>query len=105
MSGVLGPEGQARLSIQRALLGMVTPELRAIAMRVEQGRIGARFLFDHNPREDECELVDEIETEVSADFMPDVAVVFRAEGLPSTVPLTAESGERWVYRRREPVPD
>ena len=74
-------------------------------MKVEQSRIFARFLFDHDPREEECALVDEIETEVIADFAPDVEVVFRAAGLPSSVPLTAESGERWVYLRREIFPE
>ena len=46
-----------------------------------------------------------METEVIADYPPDVEVTFRAEGLPPAVLRTLRPGEEWVYLRREYRPE
>ena len=95
----------ALLYMHRALLGMVTPELRGVAIHIERCRIGGRFLYEAEPDDEEREIVSEVETEVIADYPPDVEVTFRAEGLPPTIPRTLQPGEEWVYLRREHRPE
>lgn len=88
------------MSIQRALLGMVTPSLRGVSVSWDEHRIGARFVYDADDREN-VEFVQEIETQVLADFGEDVVTDFAVEVAPeSTAPALNES-EVWVYLRRE----
>lgn len=92
---------QALLFLHRALLTMVTPELRGIAIQLGPKRIEARFIYDAEPDEEQREIVADVETEVIADFLPDVEIAFRAEGSPPAVARSLLPGEEWVYLRRE----
>lgn len=47
------------LSIQRALLGMVTPSLRGVAVTWGDSAINARFIYDADDRAQSRELVQE----------------------------------------------
>lgn len=90
-----------RLSIQRALWGMITPSIRAIALEWEQDIGEARFIFDDVPGEYERELIDEIESEVIADFADGTEFVFSMESGRETN-LSFEAGEQWwAFVRRE----
>lgn len=90
-----------RVSMQRALWGMITPSIRAIAMGWDDGVGHARFIFDDVPGADEQELVDEVETEVIADFPEDAAFDFTLD-FQLTNGLDFKTGERWwAYVRRE----
>ncbi|WPF82518.1 hypothetical protein SANBI_000123 [Sanguibacter sp. 4.1] len=88
------------LSFQRALWDMVTPTLRAIAVKPSYPLIEARFIYEV-VSDEEQEIVDEVGAYVIADFLPPVDIRFTAVALPGEVERELESGERWVYRRRE----
>ncbi|GLI28274.1 hypothetical protein ARHIZOSPH14_25160 [Agromyces rhizosphaerae] len=92
---------EALLSVQRALWDVVTPGLRGVAMSVRETRIQARFVFDHDPDESECEDVTLAETSMVADFFPRAEITFEAVELLTTEPRVLEPGEEWVYLRKE----
>ena len=93
---------QVLLSFQRALWDMVTPPLRGVAIRLTEPLIEARFIYEHEPTEDEVQIVAEVETYVIADFTPPTNVRFKAVGASPPVPRELVTGEEWVYLRREP---
>lgn len=57
-----------RLSVQRALLGHVTPNLRAVYVKSIDDCFQLLFYYDHTPSEEERELADFTDTEFIADF-------------------------------------
>ena len=90
-----------RLSLQRALWGMITPSVHAIALGWDDGVGRARFVFDDVPGEDERELVAEVETEVIADFGEAGVFAFTTDVSLADRPRL-EPGERWwAYLRYE----
>lgn len=89
------------LSIQRALLDMITPDLRGVAVSWNSHEIRARFIYDAIV-EDTRELVGEIETLVLADFPDDVMTRFHVELTPAPGERVLGDNEVWVYLRREP---
>jgi len=92
---------QILLSFQRALWDMVTPALRAVAVRPEGPIVRARFLYEMEPGEAEREIVAEVEAYVLADFDESIDAKFQAEHLPTESIRVAEPDEQWVYRRCE----
>jgi hypothetical protein len=91
----------ALLSMQRALWDIVTPGLRGVAVRVGEGEIVARFLFEHEPGDDDREDVSLAESTAAADFLEDFRVSFDANWLPTPAPRALVDGEEWVYLRKE----
>lgn len=89
------------LSLQRALLGMVTPDLRAVEVWVDGRRVRGRFAYDGDIDEAREELVREIETLVIADLEDDVIVEFDAEAVPVPEPVAFVRGSDYCYLRRE----
>ncbi|GGP17728.1 hypothetical protein GCM10010970_01210 [Silvimonas iriomotensis] len=57
-----------RLSLQRALLGNITPNIRAITGHIEVGKIRLGFYFHGVIDDDSRENASIVETEVIADF-------------------------------------
>ena len=57
-----------RLSLQRALLGNVTPNIRGVIALLDDNQIYLTFYFDGEISESDEENASEIETEVIADF-------------------------------------
>ena len=57
-----------RLSIQRALLGVVTRNLRLVTCDWDEKMLTVRFVFDGEPTEWQRELCEVATTEVVADF-------------------------------------
>ena len=96
------PLGDAKLFILSALLGEVTPELRAVSVTVSAEGVFGRFIFDTELTDDMRELVDDAETEVIADYGGVSPVVFRAEYLSSEQAPNLGVAEHWVFLRREP---
>lgn len=88
------------LTFQVALLGMVTPSLRAVTVGWEGKRIAAKCIFDRAVTIEEREACSDIEGEVLASF-PDCEV--------EVSPLFLEPGRKlneallmaWVYYRKE----
>jgi hypothetical protein len=89
------------LSMQRALLGCVTSGLRVVAVAWDDHRIAARFVYDREDAE-HAELVSEVETQVLADFAPEVTTEFTVEIVPTPTAIAIEAGEVCVYARSEP---
>jgi len=93
---------EAIIFMQRALLGMVTPELRGVTIRVGENLVHSRMIYEREPSEDDRELVSEVETEMIAAYLPEVDVAVVPDAVfPSAWPELLPD-ERWVYRRREP---
>jgi hypothetical protein len=90
---------RALLSMQRAMLGMVTPSLRAVAVSWDARQIRARFIYDQDG--DYVDLVQETETQVLADFEEDVATDFTIEVAPEPTVPALTGRDVWIYRRRE----
>lgn len=88
------------LAFQRALWDLVTPPLRAIAVRSTYPLIEARFIYE-SVGEDERQIVAEVESYVLADFLPPVDVRFCAVELAADNERLLDAGEEWAYRRRE----
>jgi hypothetical protein len=88
------------LSMQRALLGMVYPSIRAIAVGFyELVNLKIIFYLDREPNETDYEIISEVATEVCADinFMGvEEICVFSTEPIAKLDSLIA-----WVYVRKE----
>ncbi len=97
------PRALAVASVLRALLGELTPDLRAVAVRVTPDEVRARFVYepgDAAGRERAEETVDDVEAEMMADYLDDVVgCVAEFSDAPR---LELGSDEFWVLRRREP---
>lgn len=93
-------ETRLQLSIQRALWDLVTPNLRAIAVRIESPVIHARFMYNEVSLS-EAEIVSEVEAYVAADFIPPLEPCFLPVSVADGVPRSLDEGEFWVYRRAE----
>jgi len=90
-----------RLSIQRALLGEITPNIRGITCNWEDSKITIRWLFDGEISDEDLELAkSDITGEVNADF-PDHEVVADCKRLDMPEPLSPYALSVWVYMRKE----
>jgi hypothetical protein len=91
----------ALLSVQRALWGRVTPDLRGVAVSWPEGGIIVRCVYEGGVDEDTRELVSEAETETMADFDPEVEVRYEIEVVGPERSIPRADGEWWAYRRFE----
>jgi hypothetical protein len=89
----------AKLSAQRALLGEVPAALRAVLLSVEKSSIKARCYFDGPIDPEDAESMSCAETEMMADYAPEVEVRFECIRRDAPEPIT-DPGV-WVYARRE----
>lgn len=62
-------ESSIRCSLQIALLGAITPNLRAINASFEKNDIRLYFYYENSPSEEEEELSEIVVTELYADFI------------------------------------
>ena len=85
------------LSLQKALLGEVTPELKGVTIGWTNSTITGIFYYDCIISDDILEIVEEIETLVMADF-PDHHVDFRILEHQDELP---DGLNEWVYLRAE----
>ena len=92
------------LSAQRALLGAVTPELRAVDVSWNDREIRLRFTIDADDN-DMDDLANEIEGEIEADFLPEAHVTSEVIHLPTgtTIPVfnKLDGGYARIFARRE----
>ncbi len=89
----------ARLSIQRALLGAVSANLRAVIFSIEDRHINVRFYFDGLIEETDFESASCVETEILADYKAEDTVTVECIRLDS--PSVISDTGVWVYHRRE----
>ena len=92
------------LSFQRALWDLVTPNLRAVAVRPTYPLIEARFMYEAVGQEEQL-LTSEAGAYVIADFVPPVDIHFDAVAVPPPQSRELLAGEEWIYRRREGQPE
>lgn len=90
---------KARLSAQRALLGEVPPTLRGAVLSVHESSIKVRCYFDGPIEPDDAESMSCAETEMIADYPPDVEVTF--ECIRCDVPQFIDDPGIWIFARRE----
>lgn len=92
------------LSIQRALLGNVTPNLRAVCVKLKEKKISIHFYYDKNISDEDRELSAHTIDQVMADFWEndegDEIEFFTPLLLinyPQKMPLVGD----WAYYRHE----
>lgn len=88
------------LTFQVALLGMVTPSLRAVTVGWEGRRITARCIYDRAIVNEDWETCSDLEGEVLASF-PNQEVEVSPRYLERGRDLRSELLQAWVYRRKE----
>ncbi len=93
------------LSAQRALLGAVTPQLRAVDVSWNDCEICVRFTVDTATDYDMDDIANEVEGEIEADFLPVAHVTSEVMPLPcgASVPVfnRLAGGNARVFARRE----
>jgi hypothetical protein len=87
------------LSLQRALLGSVTPNLRSVVCRWSETEIEIRAIYDGEPSPEEVEEMSMVETNVLADFPPSMMVQVRCSGSDGTRTTDVAADEVAVYGR------
>ncbi len=91
------------LSLQRALLGAVSPALREVSCGWQDHKISLRFVFDGKILETDREAAHIVGSEVSADFPDDWDIeedIVRLDA-PAKLPLP-KIAAILAFRRREP---
>lgn len=90
------------LSLQRALLGAVTPNLRAVGFRYVEPEIIVTFVFDGPVPEEDVEAAQIVTTEVISDF-PETGLECREDIIRADrpEPLPRAGVGRLVYARKE----
>ncbi len=102
MSGATQELGaEVLLSVQQALLGMVTNDLRAVEIDVEGRQVTGRFAYDGDLTEEHREIVSEVETLVIGDLEEDVLVEFVPVSVPVPEPVAIVRGTTYSFLRRE----
>lgn len=89
------------LAVQLALLGEVTPNLRAVTVEYLDISIQVESLFDGPPSEDELEGMACAETEVLALFPESHTVSWTVRNLPGPNPIP--KGKPLAFLRKEPI--
>lgn len=88
------------LSLQVALLDMVTPNMRAITCKWDSNNIFIRFIYDGEISEKDKENCDEIATEVISHFSHH-KIEFEVVRSDVPTPLKDQVLNAWVYKRCE----
>lgn len=93
--------GYIRSSIQVALLGNITPNLRAVSVECEENKIKIIFYYQTPPSEEEQELASLADTEFISDFPPTFNTNFQIIHLPKSQAIPKRGF--LVYLRYEPI--
>jgi methyl coenzyme M reductase beta subunit len=90
------------LSVQRALLGLVTPDLRAVDVAITGRNVTGRLTYDGEITDEQAQIASEVEGMVIGDVDDDVEVRFVAERVPRQDSVQLMPGAAFCYLRREP---
>ena len=88
-------------SAQWHLLGQVTPNLRSVSFEIDGELIFARAVYDHEPSEDELELVSDVFGYIIGDY---VTEKINEEQFASKDPLSVLNLRLVAYQRHEGPP-
>jgi hypothetical protein len=87
------------LSVQRALLGSVTPNLRGVAVDWDKNEVRVTCYY-HGPISDnDREIMSCVHTEVATDFIDIAPVHFSLERVD--MPIKINGFRAWVFLRKE----
>lgn len=86
------------LTLQVALLGMVTAHMRSVLVSWTDKDVWVRVVFDQMVSPEDIELVSEIESEVMS-HLPDHAVICHAEACLTPTTLEINAQEVLVFQR------
>jgi hypothetical protein len=89
-----------KLSMQSALLGAVTANMRNIAVDICENKIFLYFFIDGEVLDDDKENISVIETEVIADFEDDFDIETVISRIDSPAPIILSHGYS-VFQRKE----
>ncbi|HEK0805670.1 TPA: hypothetical protein SMT48_000972 [Proteus mirabilis] len=89
-----------KLSIQSALFGEITPNMRCVLVDIVNKKIELFFFIDGEVTEDDEENISIIETEVIADFEDDFDIETHIKRIDYPAPIVLDHGYG-VYRRKE----
>lgn len=89
-----------KFSLQRALLGNVTPNVRAVIANLENKNINLYFYYDGVISDDDEETASVVETEVIADFDQDFSINKNLQRIDFPQEITGADGVL-VYLRDE----
>jgi hypothetical protein len=89
------------LSLQRALVGVVPPSLRAVTCDWAEARITLCYVFDGPIDPGDEEGMRAVGAEVVADFPPDVALDEQIVRSDHPAGLTPHFLRAWAYMRKE----
>ena len=89
------------LSVQRALLGAVSPRLRAVTCGWEGFEITLRFVFDGEVADQDFEDAGIVASEVAADFPEPWTVDEDIARLDHPDDLRPDALALWAFRRKE----
>ena len=87
-------------SVVTALLGAVTPNLRAVTVHYDETSLTLEAFYDLPPSEDEQEAISIAETEVIADFPEEHSISTSITNIPAPG-LIPKDRMLYVYRRKE----
>jgi len=87
------------LAVQRALLGAVTPRLRAVTVDHDATKIALEAYYDGPITDDDRETMSTVETEILAEF-PDTHIV-TLSALRLDAPTPIPKHRTWAYYRKE----
>ena len=95
------------LSVVRALLGAITPEIRRVGFVLDGRRIQVLCIHDGAPSERLSEEMNDVEAEILGDFAADVSVEVQLVRLdaPTNIDANIEGAAVWVYARKEVAPN
>lgn len=88
------------LSLQRALLGEISPNIRGITCSWDTSIITIHCYFQAEISDDDRESMECVATEVIADF-PEHRVILECKRLDMPASLNPYTLSAWVYRRKE----
>ncbi len=88
------------LSVNRALWGKVTANLRQVTATVAHGALYVQAVFDAEPSKADTRIVDEVGAKAVSDF-PELKLIVEALGKASAEPLEVGQGWSQVFRRQE----
>lgn len=87
------------LSVVRALLGAVTPEMRRVGFLLDGRKIQLFCIYDGAPSESLSEEMNDVEAEILADFAADVLTEVQLVRMDAPEAIKLEA--IWVYARKE----
>jgi hypothetical protein len=87
------------MSLQRALLGQVSPQLRGVAVDQDGPLIRLKFFINGPVSEEDTIAASEVETELLADLSSERKV--ETDVVRLDAPQRLPDSELWVFQRRE----